>query len=96
MLVVPRRGAARLTLVTGDVYRDWEAVYRDNVDRVYRLMFAKVGNRHDAEDLTAEVFVAALRPLRVSASVGRGAGVPVGRLPGPRSPGIGGAPSGGR
>jgi RNA polymerase sigma-70 factor (ECF subfamily) len=59
-----------LTLVTGDFYRDWEAVYRDNVDRVYRLMFAKVGNRHDAEDLTAEVFVAALRPLRVSASVG--------------------------
>lgn len=63
-------GAARLTLVTGEVYRDWEAVYRDNVDRVYRLMFAKVGNRPDAEDLTAEVFVAALRPLRVSASVG--------------------------
>src|SRR5947209_14308427 len=31
-------------------------------------MFAKVGNRPDAEDLTAEVFVAALRPLRVSAS----------------------------
>jgi RNA polymerase sigma factor (sigma-70 family) len=59
-----------LTLVTGEFYRDWEAVYRDNVDRVYRLMFAKVGNRHDAEDLTAEVFVAALRPLRVSASVG--------------------------
>jgi RNA polymerase sigma factor (sigma-70 family) len=66
----PASGAARLTLVTGDVYRDWEAVYRDNVDRVYRLMFAKVGNRPDAEDLTAEVFVAALRPLRVSASVG--------------------------
>jgi RNA polymerase sigma-70 factor (ECF subfamily) len=59
-----------LTLVTGDVYLDWEAVYRDNVDRLYRLMFAKVGNRPDAEDLTAEVFAAALRPLRVSASVG--------------------------
>ena len=55
---------------TGEAYADWEAVYRDNVDRVYRLMFAKVGNRHDAEDLTAEVFMAALRPLRVSASVG--------------------------
>jgi len=66
----PVSGAAKLTHVTGEFYRDWEAVYRDNVDRVYRLMFAKVGNRHDAEDLTAEVFVAALRPLRVSASVG--------------------------
>ena len=59
-----------LRLVSGEVYADWEAVYRDNVDRIYRVMFAKVGNRADAEDLTAEVFLAALRPLRVSASVG--------------------------
>ena len=44
---------------TGEAYADWEAVYRDNVDRVYRMMFAKVGNRPDAEDLTAEVFLAA-------------------------------------
>lgn len=57
-------------MVTDEVYPDWEAVYRDNIDRMYRLMFAKVGNRPDAEDLTAEVFVAALRPLRMSASVG--------------------------
>jgi RNA polymerase sigma-70 factor (ECF subfamily) len=33
-------------------------------------MYAHVGNRADAEDLTSEVFQAALRPLRVSASVG--------------------------
>ncbi|MGW5719949.1 RNA polymerase sigma factor [Amycolatopsis sp. NPDC003865] len=60
----------RLHAVGADVYPDWEAVYRDNVDRVYRLMFSKVGNRPDAEDLTTEVFLTALRPLRVSASVG--------------------------
>lgn len=60
--------APQLRVVDGEFYSDWEAVYRDNVDRVYRLMFSKVGNRPDAEDLTAEVFVAALRPLRVSAS----------------------------
>jgi RNA polymerase sigma-70 factor, ECF subfamily len=54
----------------GAAYLDWEAVYRDNVDRVYRMMVAKVGNRADAEDLTAEVFLTALRPLRMSASVG--------------------------
>ena len=53
-----------------EAYPDWEAVYRDNVERVYRTMVAKVGNRPDAEDLTAEVFLTALRPLRVSASVG--------------------------
>lgn len=60
----------RLRLVSDDAYPDWEAVYQDNVDRVYGIMFAKVGNRADAEDLTAEVFLAALGPLRVSASVG--------------------------
>lgn len=59
-----------LQLVGPDRYPDWEAIYRDNVDRVYRVLYAKVGNRPDAEDLTTEVFLAALRPLRVSASVG--------------------------
>jgi RNA polymerase sigma-70 factor (ECF subfamily) len=57
-------------VVTDESYADWEAVYNDNVDRVYRLMYAKVGNRPDAEDLTAEVFVTALRPLQLSVSVG--------------------------
>ena len=66
----PGPDAPQWKIVAGDGYPDWEAVYRDNVDRIYRTMFAKVGNRPDAEDLTAEVFVAALRPLRVSASVG--------------------------
>lgn len=55
-------------MVDAQFYPDWDAVYRDNATRVYRLMYSKVGNRADAEDLTAEVFTAALRPLRVSAS----------------------------
>jgi RNA polymerase sigma factor (sigma-70 family) len=63
-------GAQELRVVPDDAYADWQAVYADNVDRIYRLMFAKVGNRADAEDLTTEVFLSALRPLRVSASVG--------------------------
>ena len=50
-------------------YPDWEAVYQDNATWVYRTLFARVGNRADAEDLTAEVFLAALRPLRLTASV---------------------------
>jgi RNA polymerase sigma-70 factor (ECF subfamily) len=60
---------ARLRAVCDEEYADWEAVYRDNVDRVYRLMFGKVGNRADAEDLTTEVFMATLRPLRLPAPV---------------------------
>lgn len=54
----------------GEGYPDWEAVYADNVSWVYRTLFARVGNRADAEDLTAEVFLAALRPLRLTASIG--------------------------
>jgi RNA polymerase sigma-70 factor (ECF subfamily) len=56
--------------VPNDGYTDWEAVYSDNATWVYRTLFARVGNRADAEDLTAEVFLAALRPLRLTASVG--------------------------
>jgi RNA polymerase sigma-70 factor (ECF subfamily) len=63
------RSEGGLRSVTSAAYPDWEAVYSDNVTWVYRLMYGKVGNRPDAEDLTAEVFTTALRPLRVSASV---------------------------
>jgi len=59
-----------LRVVTGEEYADWDGVYRDNIDRVYRLLFGKVGNRADAEDLTTEVFLSALRPLRLPASAG--------------------------
>jgi RNA polymerase sigma-70 factor (ECF subfamily) len=55
--------------VTGAAYPDWDSVYRDNVTWVYRLMYRKVGNQPDAEDLTAEVFMTALRPMRISATV---------------------------
>jgi RNA polymerase sigma factor (sigma-70 family) len=60
----------RLRLVDGDVYPDWESVYRENVVRLYRLMYARVGNRADAEDLTSEVFRTALGPLRLASSKG--------------------------
>ena len=49
-------------------YPDWESVYQDNATWVYRTIYARVGNQADAEDLTAEVFLAALRPLRLTAS----------------------------
>lgn len=61
----------RATALPTAVYPDWEAIYSDNVGRIYRLMFAKVGNRPDAEDLTSQVFMAALGPLRTGAEVGQ-------------------------
>ena len=66
----PQQEPPRLRVVGDDAYPDWDAIYLDNVGRLYRLMYTKVGNRPDAEDLTAEVFLAALGPLRVSASRG--------------------------
>jgi RNA polymerase sigma-70 factor (ECF subfamily) len=59
-----------LRSVGSDPYPDWESIYLDNVERLYRVMYGRVGNRPDAEDLTAEVFRTALGPLRTSASVG--------------------------
>jgi RNA polymerase sigma factor (sigma-70 family) len=61
---------AYLRVVDTDAYPDWESVYRDNVGRLYRLMYSRVGNRPDAEDLTSEVFRTALRPLRLGSSRG--------------------------
>ncbi|HEX6471677.1 MAG TPA: sigma-70 family RNA polymerase sigma factor [Streptosporangiaceae bacterium] len=55
--------------VRDERYPSWDDVYRDNVERIYRVLFARVGNRPDAEDLTGEVFVAALPRLRTTASV---------------------------
>jgi RNA polymerase sigma-70 factor (ECF subfamily) len=61
---------ARLRVVDTNTYADWESVYRDNIDRLYRLMYSRVGNRPDAEDLTSEVFRTALGPLRLASSKG--------------------------
>jgi RNA polymerase sigma-70 factor (ECF subfamily) len=66
----PRGRGGHLRSVASDCYPDWEAIYLDNVERLYRIMYSRVGNRPDAEDLTAEVFRTALGPLRVSASIG--------------------------
>src|SRR6202035_1500210 len=64
------KGVSYLRLVEGDTYADWDSAYLDNVGRLYRLMYSRVGNRPDAEDLTADVFKAALGPMRLSSSKG--------------------------
>ena len=68
----PSAGGAPVTLhlIPGEAPLDWERVYRDNVVSIYRLMYAKVGNKADAEDLTSQVFVGALPRLRADASSG--------------------------
>ena len=41
----------------------WEQVVERHSDRVYRLAYRLTGDRHDAEDLTQEVFVRVFRSL---------------------------------
>ncbi|AIY19815.2 RNA polymerase sigma-70 factor [Pimelobacter simplex] len=42
---------------------DWGTIVEQHSDRVYRLALRLTGNRHDAEDLTQEVFVRVFRSL---------------------------------
>jgi len=48
--------ATRPPVVDSVAYAHWEAVHTDNVRCLHRLIYARVGNRPDAEDLTSEVF----------------------------------------
>ena len=43
--------------------RDWHAIVEEHSPRVYRLAYRLTGNRHDAEDLTQDVFVRVFRSL---------------------------------
>jgi RNA polymerase sigma-70 factor, ECF subfamily len=45
---------------------DLERVYSEYLDQVYRFLYARVGNREDAEDLTSQVFFKAFRELDVT------------------------------
>jgi RNA polymerase sigma factor (sigma-70 family) len=46
------------------------SVDRDSIVSIYRLMYSKVGNHPDAEDLTSQVFLDALPRLRPDSSAG--------------------------
>ncbi len=51
--------------VAGDLATQpsWEQIVADHSARVFRLAYRLTGNRHDAEDLTQEVFVRVFRSL---------------------------------
>ena len=51
------------------IYSNWEAVYQDNVVGIYQLVFRRVGNAADAEDLAEEALMQTLKTLRLPAPV---------------------------
>jgi RNA polymerase sigma factor (sigma-70 family) len=56
-------------VVDGRTYESWEDVYRDNLVGIYHLVFRRVGNSPDAEDLCEEILIRALTRLRLPAPV---------------------------
>lgn len=57
-----------LSVVGGADALGWEASYREHVVPVFRFVFARTGNRPDAEDVTEQVFLRALPRLRLAAA----------------------------
>jgi RNA polymerase sigma-70 factor (ECF subfamily) len=49
----------------------FEEIYDEHVVPIYRFIYARVGNRPDAEDLTAQVFVRAVEQLDTSRDRGQ-------------------------
>ena len=43
--------------------QEFQTVYQENLHLIYRYIYAKVGNREEAEDLTSQTFVKAVRHL---------------------------------
>ena len=49
----------------------FEQIYDEHVVGIYRFVYARVGNRPDAEDLTAQVFVRAVEQLDTTRQPGQ-------------------------
>lgn len=41
----------------------FQSFYRENLGPIYRYVYSKVGNREEAEDLTSQIFIKAIRSL---------------------------------
>ena len=50
---------------TTDPRARFEAIYEEHVTAIHRFVYARVGNRPDAEDLTGQVFMRAVEQLDV-------------------------------
>jgi RNA polymerase sigma-70 factor (ECF subfamily) len=48
--------------------QQFEQLYRENLDRIYRFVYSHVRNREAAEDLTSQIFLKAVRSLDLKQS----------------------------
>jgi RNA polymerase sigma-70 factor, ECF subfamily len=47
----------------GQTMQDWQSLYQEYVEPIYRYIYSKVGNREEAEDLTEQTFIKAVRGI---------------------------------
>jgi RNA polymerase sigma-70 factor (ECF subfamily) len=43
--------------------QEFQAFYQDHIGQIYRYVYSKVGNREEAEDLTSQIFMKAVRGM---------------------------------
>jgi RNA polymerase sigma-70 factor, ECF subfamily len=57
-----------LPITIGTAVQQFEQLYQENLDRMYRFVYSHVRNREAAEDLTSQIFLKAVRSLDLELS----------------------------
>jgi RNA polymerase sigma-70 factor, ECF subfamily len=55
------RGARNAGFSGGANVQEFQTFYQENLGLIYRYVYSKVGNREEAEDLTSQIFMKAVR-----------------------------------
>lgn len=55
------RGTSKTGISGGANVQEFQTFYEENLGLIYRYIYSKVGNREEAEDLTSQVFMKAVR-----------------------------------
>src|SRR5258708_28033443 len=55
------RGARNTGFSGGANVQEFQTFYQENLGLIYRYVYSKVGNREEAEDLTSQIFMKAIR-----------------------------------
>src|SRR5437667_10475510 len=57
------RGTSTTGFSGGANVQEFQTFYQENLGLIYRYVYSKVGNREEAEDLTSQIFIKAIRGI---------------------------------